>query len=82
MERKIRSGYRPTTALAQTVSFADDMMHVALTDEQPDAAEEYLGLVADIGNDEEDAAIGKKGIGRGRVAVEQAAGLISGHGPC
>jgi len=30
--KKIRRRYRPTTALAQAVTFADDMMHVALID--------------------------------------------------
>ena len=31
-EKKLRRAYVPTTALAQSVKFADDMMHVSLTD--------------------------------------------------
>ena len=30
--RKKQRSYRPTTALARSVEFSDDMMHVALTD--------------------------------------------------
>jgi hypothetical protein len=31
-KRKLRRSYRPTTALAKSVEFSKDMMHVALTD--------------------------------------------------
>jgi hypothetical protein len=31
-QRKRQRSYVPTTALAQSITFADDMMHVAMTD--------------------------------------------------